>query len=497
MKKRIFISSAQNEFASERAAIKRMVETDPIFSSHFSTFVFELDAVAADKTTKSIYLEELARSDIYLALIGETYGFEDEAGVSPTEREYDRAKELGTPKLVFVRDDLGADREAKESDFLAKVSREVTWTSFRGKTKEDRANSLLNAIRTTLCDLMIEDGILTDRPFEDRVPRDVSLDDIDEAKIRWFVTASKRIRKAKYRADASVEDILRTLHLLDKATNLPTNAALLLFGKDPQFALPSSEIKCACYPGNKKCKPTIDIDVLGGDIFTMADDALGFVRKHLNYGAGAHDSGAAADDVEEIPTSVIAEAINNAIAHRDYLSGGSIQIEVYRDRVEVISPGGLCRGLTISDLYSKHESMPRNPRVAGAMYLVRYIEKQGTGITDLLETCERNGLQRPLMEGTATRFSITLWRNDRRIGSDAINDAINDAVNEAVNDAVKALYEHVKAHPGLNGRKLAVALSCSEPTIDRQIKILKEKGLVKFRGAKRNGGYYSVEGAAV
>lgn len=490
MKQRIFISSVQSEFVSERAAIKRMVETDPIFRSHFSTFVFELDAAAADKTTKSVYLEELARSDIYLALIGETYGSEDESGVSPTEREYDRAKELGIPKFVLVKDGIDADREEKEAIFLSKVSREVTWTSFCGKTKEARKDSLLNAIRSSLCDLMIADGILNDRPFEDRVPRDITLEDIDEAKVRWFVTASKRIRKAKYRADASVEDVLRTLHLLDKTTNLPTNAALLLFGKDPQFALPSSEIKCACYPGIKKCKPTIDIDVLEGDIFTMADDALGFIRKHLNYGAGAHDSGAAADDVEEIPTSVIAEAINNAIAHRDYMSSGSVQIEVYRDRVEVNSPGGLCRGLTIDDLYSKHASFPRNPHIAGAMYLVRYIEKQGTGITDLLETCEKHGLKRPLMEGNAAKFSIVLWRNARGNASDAAN----EVVNEVVRPFIEVVNEAVKANPGIRKPGLQEITLKSRASVERALAALISAKRIEFRGAPKTGGYYATGG---
>lgn len=491
--KRIFISSVQREFERERAAIKRMVETDPIFKAHFSMFVFESDAPAADKTTKAVFLEELARSDIYLALIGETYGFEDDEGISPTEREYDRAKDLGIPKFVFVSGGDSLKRERKEADFLQKISREVTWSSFTGETTAERIDVLLNMVRNCLRDLMLADGTLTERPFEDRIPRDVSLDDIDESKIRWFVTASKRIRKSKYRADASIEDVLRTLHLLDKSTNLPTNAALLLFGRDPQLALPSSEIKCACYPGVEKCKPTIDIDVLEGDIFHMADDALGFVRKHLNYGAGAHDSGPAADDIEEIPTSVIAEAINNAIAHRDYSSPGSVQIEVYRDRVEVISPGGLCRNLTIDDLYSKHESFPRNPRIAGAMYLVRYIEKQGTGITDLLDTCEKRGLRRPLMEENAAKFRIVLWRNP---STESRIEGINEGINEGLTEGLSSLLSLVKNKPGKRTRELAALLGKSSQTLERYLKTLKEKGLVEFRGAKRNGGYYCIDGGA-
>ena len=74
---------------------------------------------------------------------------------------------------------------------------------------------------------------------------------------------------------------------------------------------------------------------------------------------------------------------------------------------------------------------------------------------------------------------------------------VNEAVNDAVNEAVESLYECIKLRPGLNGRKLAATLSRSEPTIDRQVKALKKAGLVEFRGAPKNGGYYYVSDAAM
>ena len=133
-------------------------------------------------------------------------------------------------------------------------------------------------------------------------------------------------------------------------------------------------------------------------------------EKFTENGAGAHSHGAAADDVDEIPNSVIAEAVNNAIAHRNYASIGSIQVEVYSDRVEVISPGRLHRAITVADLYKKHESFATNPRIARAMYQVKYIETIGTGLTDLLKECKAKGLKKPLLEEVSGRFRIVIWR---------------------------------------------------------------------------------------
>ena len=106
--KRIFISSVQKEFERERAAIKAMIADDSFVREHYSSFVFEIDAPAADKTTQQIYLNEIEKSDVYLLLIGDKYGFEDADGVSPTEREYDRAVQLGlaqdsTISLIHAR----------------------------------------------------------------------------------------------------------------------------------------------------------------------------------------------------------------------------------------------------------------------------------------------------------------------------------------------------------------------------------------------------------
>ena len=212
----------------------------------------------------------------------------------------------------------------------------------------------------------------------------------------WFANRAIRVRKVKYPQDSSVVDVLRSLHLLDVKRSAPTKAGVLLFGCDVQGPSPSSAIKCVCYPGTEKRKPSVDMELVEGDLFQMEDQTIAFVNRYLNHGAGVHSHGAAADDVDEIPNSVIAEAVNNAIAHRNYASIGSIQVEVYSDRIEVISPGRLHRAISVADLYKKHESFATNPRIARAMYQVKYIETIGTGLTDLLAECKAKGLKTPL-----------------------------------------------------------------------------------------------------
>ena len=426
--KRIFISSVQKEFEADRAAIKRMIESDPILERNFSVFVFEIDAPAADKSTQQVYLGELAKCDIYLLLVGDKYGNVDLDGVAPTEREYDRAKSLGLTILVMVRGTDNSRREEKERRFLAKVSDGRTRIRFQEATDSTVSDDLLAEVRNSLRDIMLDDGILSDTPFEDQCLDDVFLDDIDASRIAWFAERAVRMRKAKYPPNPSVVDVLRSLHLFDAKRNAPTKAGVLLFGRDVQGPFPSSAIKCACYPGTEKRKPNIDMELVEGDLFQMADQAIAFVNRHLNHGAGVHSHGAVADDIDEMPNSVIAEAVNNAIAHRNYASIGSIQVEVYSNRIEVISPGRLHRAITVADLYKKHESYATNPRIARAMYQVKYIETLGTGLTDLLNECAAKGLKTPLFEEMSGRFRVVLWGPQSTTNRGAIGGAIGGTI---------------------------------------------------------------------
>lgn len=120
MRKRIFISSVQNEFSQERAFLKTFFENNPILNRFFSVFAFEFDAPAADKTAMEMYLSELAKSDIYLGLVGSEYGYEDAEGISPTEREFNEATRLGLERLILVKGGTDLKRKCKEKWWCGK-----------------------------------------------------------------------------------------------------------------------------------------------------------------------------------------------------------------------------------------------------------------------------------------------------------------------------------------------------------------------------------------
>jgi predicted HTH transcriptional regulator len=206
-----------------------------------------------------------------------------------------------------------------------------------------------------------------------------------------------------------VADVLKHLNLLN-AENRVKNAAILLFGKYPQRFFITSEIKCAQFYGDEVSKPIPSYQVYQGDLFELITQAANFVASRINVRVGTRKNSVQAPIDFELPLEAIREAIVNAAAHRDYASKGSIQVMLFRNRLEIWNPGHLPAGITIEQLYRVHESFPNNPLIANPLYLAGYAERLGTGTADIIKQCLAIGLKPPTFDQTE-HFRVTFWRN--------------------------------------------------------------------------------------
>jgi len=184
---RVFISSVQKEFAEERATLRNYLRDDPLLRRFFEPFLFE-DVPAADRRTDELYLDEVAAADVYVGLLGNEYGYEDSEGVSPTEREFNRATELGKQRLVFVQ---GADDKARHPKMLALVRRAGDQLIRRrfGTTPE-----LTASVYASLVQLLASRELLRNGPFDAAVCMKATLADLDEERMRRFVRTARGAR---------------------------------------------------------------------------------------------------------------------------------------------------------------------------------------------------------------------------------------------------------------------------------------------------------------
>ena len=185
----IFVSSVQKELADERRAVKAFVEGDALLRRFFRVFLFE-DLPATDRRVDEVYLAEVDRCEVCVGLFGNDYGFEDAAGVSPTEREFDRATTRGKVRLVpgVVK---GADdraRHAKMATLMRKAGDQLIRRRFGS------AQELMAALYASLVDHLERTDRLRVKPFDAAACAEAVQDDLSPDKLDLFLARAQTQR---------------------------------------------------------------------------------------------------------------------------------------------------------------------------------------------------------------------------------------------------------------------------------------------------------------
>ena len=468
----IFISSVQKELAEDRRAVKTFIEKDPLLRRFFTVFLFE-DLPAGDRSANAVYLAEVDRSAIYVGLFDKEYGFEDTEGLSPTEREFDRATGQGKLRLIFVKGMEDRQRHPKMKALIQKAGGQLIRRRYRDN------DELKAALYASLVDYLETCGVIQDRPFEERAVLEATLDDLDDQAVANFVRLARSERQFPLPEKSPMAAVLTHLHLLCEGQ--PTNAALLLFGRDPQRFLPSAEVRCMHFHGTEIQRPVPFYRIFKGNVFEQVDMATDFVMSKLNRSIGTRAESAQAPVRYEILPDVIREAVVNAVAHRDYASAGAVQVSVFADRVEVWNPGILPAPLTTESLRHPHGSIARNPRLCEALFLARYIEKYGTGTLLMIRESLAHNLPEPDFAQRGGEFTITLWR-------DWLTDQVMTELG--LNDRQHRALVYLKTHGKISNAEYQQVANAIKKTATRDLNDLKQKGVLEQMGIRGPGVHY-------
>lgn len=376
----------QTEFSNERKALHEYICADPLLGKFFEPFLFEL-LPAIDQRADAVYLKEVEQSDIYLGIFGKEYGYENEDGISPAELEFDHATKLHKTRLVFLTNHIANERHTKENKLIHKAQEVLIRKKFK------TVDELKSAVYAALVRYLEEKEIIRSGPFDASLHQTATLYEIDDEKLKSFVRLAKSKRGFPLAETAPKEKILIHLNLFQDGR--VTNAAILLFGNAPQRFFINSEIRCAYFAGTVVEKPIPSYKVFKGTVFELVDQALEFVLTKLDYRVETRAVHVSIPGSYEIPKEVVAEALVNAVAHRDYTSNASVQVMLFRDRLEIWNPGALPLGWTTEKLKQLHTSVPANPLLAEPLYLAGYIERMGTGTSDIVQKSVAAGLPEP------------------------------------------------------------------------------------------------------
>lgn len=162
-------------------------------------------------------------------------------------------------------------------------------------------------------------------------------------------------------------------------------------------------------------------------------------------------------------------------------------IEIYDDRVSIVSPGGVPKGIT-NENFGKR-SIARNPIIADLLRRTHYIEKAGTGIGRMKELMKNAGLKEPEFKYDDF-FEVTFLRPsyyDKDYGTYDLSQNKNNNYQEKLNKTQIKIIELIKENANITQKEMSEIIGLAMPTIRKNITILKNKNIISRKGSTKKG----------
>ncbi|MBA3751292.1 putative DNA binding domain-containing protein [Candidatus Dependentiae bacterium] len=268
-----------------------------------------------------------------------------------------------------------------------------------------RSQSTTSKMSQEKYEQLLQGRRLTSVAWESLATNTCTSNDLDKKRIQQVVNMAVSERRLTDSAtQARVNEVLKKFNLL--VGDRLTNAAVILFCKNVEKQFIQSVVRLARFRGLNKTE-FIDNKIMRGNLFDLFEGTLSFLESYLPVAGKIEEGNPLRIDTPAIPLKALREALINAFCHRDYtLHGGSIDIAIYDDRVEISNTGPLLPDIKLSELSKKHQSFTRNPLIASVLFTCRMIEQWGRGTLDMIELCKKSNNPSPKFEETAGGFSV-------------------------------------------------------------------------------------------
>lgn len=310
-----------------------------------------------------------------------------------------------------------------------------------------------------------------------------TMDEIDEYLLDGLIRRQKMLHPRLF-ASFEKEEMLVALRIAARDGDgvlRPTLAGLLALGTYPQKYFPRLTVTFAAYPESDKASAGgikyLDSEKMAGPIPAIIADTVAAVQRNTRLGGAM--LGAKRVDLPDYPPAAVREAVCNALMHRDYSElarGTQVQVNLYDDRLEFLSPGGLFGTVTTATVATAGYSSTRNQFLADILESTPYeggfvAENRGTGFKLMNLELERNHMDAPIIRDSIAMFSLEFRRRTHALQSGSIRDEIASFVAE--NEPCSA-------------SEIAERLDIPRSTVTYRLRKLVNDGVLERIGAKRS-----------
>ena len=327
----------------------------------------------------------------------------------------------------------------------------------------------------------------------DGVPMlNIKLKDLSKSAIKKFCQMAKESR----RLDNSIlkeatKSLLEKLGLYD-GKNLK-RAAILLFHPLPEKFVTGAYVKIGFFRSNSDLRFQ---DEINGDLFFQVDKILDLLfTKYLN--ANISYRGIQRIETFPVPEAALREAILNALIHKNYASGSPVQISVYPDKLMIWNSGTLPLDWTVEKLLGKHASEPFNPDIANTFFRAGLIEAWGRGYERILEACHESNAPVPQIRFEATglwvEFSLSnhiqVFGEEKSSGKSSGESSGKKKYKQNYESTSESIISLMLNKPKITIPEIASNLGLSTRAIEKQLKQLREKNIIRRIGGAKGGSW--------
>ncbi len=304
---------------------------------------------------------------------------------------------------------------------------------------------------------------------------DATMEDIDWDFIeKSFIPLYEKISESHIAGNSA--DLLNSLGCIKN--NKPTNAGILLFGKDPQKFFMNSYIVLARYPGSEIYGEKLDYKEFKGNLFQQIDSCRDYIIEHTALMSRLIPGEIRREDIPEYGLFSIRELITNAVCHRDYQEQGSrIIIKMFDDRIEFFNIGGLPSWITPENITSEQYS--RNPAIAKVLAKVKYIEELGEGWDKIIKENKEHYLKPKMPEIKSSENStfVTLFSTKEKFEKEKPKYILNERQKKSL--------QYIKNKGRIDNKTYVCEYKVSSATAKRELRDMVGKGILKQFGRGR------------
>lgn len=264
-----------------------------------------------------------------------------------------------------------------------------------------------------------------------------------------------------------------------------------------QYTVYQSRIFCTRWNGlTKTAKFEAKDDAeFEGSIIKLLGEALSFIK--VNSAIKWYKSGDGRVEYHDYPLNAYYEALVNALIHRSYtIKGSEIHIDIYNDRMEIVSPGGMADGRLIQEVpLDEVASVRRNPVLCDIMHRMQYMDRRGSGLRKIINAYPPD--IKPIFKSTVQAFFTVLPNLNYEKSKNKTQNKTQNKVQikrKELSNVEDAVIRYLLKHPNATQAVTASKIGISKRTVQTIIATLKEKGLIEREGSKKTGTWIVKEG---